>query len=1373
MLFRSATVTFTTVGQVQALGKIVMTMPNLLDGTGVQSGWNFETPIIAFTTSPGGTPTATSTTFAARVHTMTTGGLMQQEGAHVMTITNTRTPTSVTAATTALQVTLQDNKSKDIDEATDFATDQITNGALTGTKTFTTATDTPGITQLATASFTTRGQIAIGGKIEIVLPIVAATEGWRMATASPVIAFTTVTNGATGTATTGWVLGTRTLTITTGTGIIEQDNAIVFTVAGTKSPSCVQTASTGTTVEAATRTLDSVDKVIDGPQNIITETFAAGVFVGLKKFETATDTPGIQSVGTVSFTTAGEILSGSTIEFVFANYVGTLQAGWRFPGTPTIAFTAPGATVTGTTSFNTGDRKLTLTTGGGAANPIPMATATVFTISATHSPSGITGAGNVGVTSKDASGGITDGQTNFLTDVMAVGALSGVLSFDSGTDTPGVTSTSTISFSTKGEVLAGGRIVIVMPDVSDATTAKPDQEWRAGIGTTAASFTSLSTGTPPSGTVVFSGALRTQASTFTTTTSGNPIGDGTADIAVVFTISNVKTPSSITAATTTDCKISTKDSRDVLIDGPQDLTTDQIVAGDMTNHGVVGGITFVPAVDTPGVISTVTLSFKTTGEILAGFHVDITMPNDGWIIPTSGTPHVIEPLDAGAEHVKATSAWNAGTRLLTVTTSGGDIPEATDVKITMCHIKTPPGVIASSVLGKIKSRDNVASSAGITDKDVAMTTQAITAGALIPSGHTASLRLGVNTPYGRFSPGVGIAPIAILRNTGEILSGGLIRIVLPNDGWDISTATPAITFIRPAGVTAAAGVGGWVSGTRILTITTASAAIAQDSDIAITIGTAATVTTPLSIKNANTAATTTVHMNGASEEVIDGPTNLAVDAVTAGIPTGDLTFSTATDSPGVTQTATVSFSTVGKLAIGDKLVMQLPTSDAAATWSMGAVPIIGFTTGPTGLTGTGAWVSGTRTLTITTAVAAIPEKTALVLTISGVKTPSGVPTYAVDPATGVAAAPDGTITTTLATGETVDTTDLETEVMVAGSNGRSTWEPNDVTPGKSGVSVTLKFYTVGEVPIGGTVRVTLPDDGWAFSGSPAVSFVNPSGVTATGAWDGKLAFTAVIGTAAIPSSTLVQMTIANVRNPDTNTLENEGRFGTWDGPAAGGFPIDRSYIITSQVFNGASPMLSGASYGAYCPNSCSRHGVCRNFGKCSCYTRQGSTDPAWTQHDCSVRTCPKHKAWGEAPGGSGGGHGRKECSAAGMCDRKSGTCKCFDGFTGIACERQACPNNCNGRGRCVTQEILAYEASKTYTTPWDASMAQGCVCDLGARGPDCSLEECPTGADVLLGQGNNFGRDCSGRGMCDYSTGICKCFMGYFGTRCQSQTVFS
>ncbi len=110
---------------------------------------------------------------------------------------------------------------------------------------------------------------------------------------------------------------------------------------------------------------------------------------------------------------------------------------------------------------------------------------------------------------------------------------------------------------------------------------------------------------------------------------------------------------------------------------------------------------------------------------------------------------------------------------------------------------------------------------------------------------------------------------------------------------------------------------------------------------------------------------------------------------------------------------------------------------------------------------------------------------------------------------------------------------------------------------------------------------------------------------------------------------------------------------------------------------------------------------------------------------------------------------------------------------GKACERAACPSNCNGRDRCIKQEQLAYEASKTYSEPWDATKHVGCVCDLGARGPGCSLEECPSGADVLLGKGNNFGRDCSGRGLCDYSSGICKCFQGYFGTKCQSQTILS
>ena len=194
---------------------------------------------------------------------------------------------------------------------------------------------------------------------------------------------------------------------------------------------------------------------------------------------------------------------------------------------------------------------------------------------------------------------------------------------------------------------------------------------------------------------------------------------------------------------------------------------------------------------------------------------------------------------------------------------------------------------------------------------------------------------------------------------------------------------------------------------------------------------------------------------------------------------------------------------------------------------------------------------------------------------------------------------------------------------------------------------------------------------------------------------------------------------------------------------------------------------------AYCPNGCSGHGSCRENDKCTCYTRPKNTDPAWTQHDCSERTCPKSAAWADSATANSVAHVSAECSNKGACDRKTGECKCFDGYDGKACERTLCPGNCNNRGRCVKQEQLAYEASKTYSSPWDALKHVGCVCDLGARGPDCSLEECPSGGDVLLGKGNNFGRDCSGRGICDYSSGLCKCFQGYFGTRCQSQTILS
>jgi hypothetical protein len=137
-------------------------------------------------------------------------------------------------------------------------------------------------------------------------------------------------------------------------------------------------------------------------------------------------------------------------------------------------------------------------------------------------------------------------------------------------------------------------------------------------------------------------------------------------------------------------------------------------------------------------------------------------------------------------------------------------------------------------------------------------------------------------------------------------------------------------------------------------------------------------------------------------------------------------------------------------------------------------------------------------------------------------------------------------------------------------------------------------------------------------------------------------------------------------------------------------------------------------------------------------------------------------------------HQWTECSGRGTCDYASGKCKCIDGYTGEACQRTACPNSCSGHGQCQSEERFVKDAATGFKyEAYDSAQQYGCRCDDGYRGADCSQIECPSGADILGGDGGAAGMDCSGRGLCDYSTGVCKCHKGYYGERCESQTNFS
>jgi len=261
-----------------------------------------------------------------------------------------------------------------------------------------------------------------------------------------------------------------------------------------------------------------------------------------------------------------------------------------------------------------------------------------------------------------------------------------------------------------------------------------------------------------------------------------------------------------------------------------------------------------------------------------------------------------------------------------------------------------------------------------------------------------------------------------------------------------------------------------------------------------------------------------------------------------------------------------------------------------------------------------------------------------------------------------------------------------------------------------------------------------------------------------------------------------------------------------------------------------------------CPNACSGHGTCDAQDQCTCFLEVDGNS-MFMGADCSQFTCPRGVSWKEPAAGSK--HKTDaECSDAGICDRLTGECTCFPGYEGSACQRTSCPNQCSGHGTCRSNVDFAIDFSEqvhtqqlavtpaadnkapnkipdsyydyflvTYDNAWDSDMQYGCLCDVGFRGADCSLMECPSAEDpmdeetctkyyawektgttpttgnTLLAsewnkadttfkgsynpiseypcQGAPAGDTCSGRGTCDHFTGICSCATGFTGAACE------
>jgi len=166
----------------------------------------------------------------------------------------------------------------------------------------------------------------------------------------------------------------------------------------------------------------------------------------------------------------------------------------------------------------------------------------------------------------------------------------------------------------------------------------------------------------------------------------------------------------------------------------------------------------------------------------------------------------------------------------------------------------------------------------------------------------------------------------------------------------------------------------------------------------------------------------------------------------------------------------------------------------------------------------------------------------------------------------------------------------------------------------------------------------------------------------------------------------------------------------------------RAAVLASLVAS-ASAMCAGDS-------PCSGHGTCGASDKCTCYRN-------WMGEDCSLRVCPFATSWNTVESVTGGAtaweHAVTECSSKGTCDRKSGECKCNDAYTGYACNRMKCDNDCNNRGVCQTQARYSGHLTNSANgyTGWDTQMIQKCICDPGFEGDSCESIMCPKGDDPM------------------------------------------
>lgn len=135
-----------------------------------------------------------------------------------------------------------------------------------------------------------------------------------------------------------------------------------------------------------------------------------------------------------------------------------------------------------------------------------------------------------------------------------------------------------------------------------------------------------------------------------------------------------------------------------------------------------------------------------------------------------------------------------------------------------------------------------------------------------------------------------------------------------------------------------------------------------------------------------------------------------------------------------------------------------------------------------------------------------------------------------------------------------------------------------------------------------------------------------------------------------------------------------------------------------------------------------------------------------------------------------------ECAGRGMCDRSSGACNCFTGFTSSSGSNMLGLNpDCGAIDSSVApvQQCAGDQLPCSGHGVCSGSPTYRCTCDSSWTGADCSRRTCPHGKSwfhlpVAEQNDAHWARsECSSAGTCSRTSGRCSCLPGFTGEACQ------